>query len=305
MTRIQPIDNRLLLSVAPMMKYTDTHCRYFHRLLSPSVRLYTEMVTTPAIINGNRQKLMSFNAEEHPIALQLGGSDPQQLAECTVIAEDLGFDEVNLNCGCPSDRVQDGHFGACLMLSPDKVAESVDAMRSKTSIPITVKCRIGVDDVGSYDALVNFATKVINAGCDTLIVHARKAHLQGLNPKQNRTVPPLNYPFVYQLKELFPSIPIVINGGIETIEAINEHLNHVDGVMIGRQAYHHPRSLIDFDKSLYKNKSQDPTTLTELIDVYQQYMEYAYKILGDGHPKLSLMSMARHSINLFEESKVK
>lgn len=302
LARMRANDPNLRLSIAPMMKYTDTHCRYFHRLLSPSSRLYTEMVTTPAILHGNKKQLMAFNTEEHPIALQLGSNDPKQLAECAVIAEQLGFDEVNLNCGCPSNRVQDGHFGACLMLTPQLVADSVTAMREKTTIPITVKSRIGVDDNDSYDELMSFASAVINAGCDTLIIHARKAYLQGLNPKQNRTIPPLKYDWVYQLKQRFTNTPIVINGGIETAKAITEHLKHVDGVMIGRQAYHHPRSLIAFEQKLFNTNlpTENSIPLIDLLAIYEQYMQYAYSVLANGHPKLRFIGMVKHAINLFE-----
>ncbi len=282
-----------------MMKYTDTHCRYFHRLLSPSARLYTEMITAPAIIHGDRQRLLQFNSSEHPVALQLGGNCPVQLSEAAVIAEDLGYDEINLNCGCPSNRVQNGQFGACLMLTPEIVAKAISAMRNKVSVPITVKCRIGVDDSDSYETLHYFIQSIEAANCDMVIVHARKAFLKGLNPKQNRDIPPLNYSRVYQLKADFPHMPIVINGGIEHIQAINEHLSQVDGVMLGRWSYHHPRSLIEFEDALF-DKTPDPININQLIILYQQYAEYAYKVLDTGNPYLSLMSVLKHAMNLFE-----
>ena len=227
------------VSIAPMLDWTNRHCRYFHRLLTKNAMLYTEMVTTGAIIHGKGDYLR-FDEAEHPVALQLGGSDPQAMAHCAKLAEERGYDEVNINVGCPSDRVQNGMFGACLMANPKLVAECVDAMRAVVDIPVTVKCRIGIDDSDEYQFLADFIHIVAEAGCSNFTVHARKAWLKGLSPKQNREVPPLNYPRVYQLKQENPELEITINGGIVRHDAMDEHLSHVDGVMIGREAYQKP-----------------------------------------------------------------
>jgi tRNA-dihydrouridine synthase A len=234
-----------------MMDWSDHHCRYFWRLLTKESLLYTEMVTTGALIRGDRERFLHFNPEEHPVALQLGGSDPADLARCAKWAQEWGYDEVNLNCGCPSDRVQSGMFGACLMAQPQLVAECVKAMIDACDIPVTVKHRIGIDDMESYDELTGFIGPIAEAGCEVFIVHARKAWLQGLSPKQNREIPPLNYPWVYQLKQDLPELSIVINGGIQDLEACREHLVHVDGVMIGREAYQNPWMLTEVDSLLY------------------------------------------------------
>src|SRR2546421_1903583 len=219
-----------LFSVAPMMDWTDRHCRVFHRLMTRRARLYTEMLTTGAIIQGDRQRLLGFDASEHPVALQLGGSSPRDLATCAKIGEDIGYDEINLNVGCPSDRVKDGRFGACLMAEPALVAASVDAMKRAVNIPVTVKCRIGIDDQDPEIALDLLARGIIAAGADALIVHARKAWLSGLSPKENRDIPPLDYDRVYRLKSSLPDVPIVINGGIASLAEAKQHLSHVDGV---------------------------------------------------------------------------
>jgi tRNA-dihydrouridine synthase A len=234
-----------------MMDWSDHHCRYFWRLLTKESLLYTEMVTTGALIRGDRERFLHFNPEEHPVALQLGGSDPADLARCAKWAQEWGYDEVNLNCGCPSDRVQSGMFGACLMAQPQLVAECVKAMIDACDIPVTVKHRIGIDDMESYDELTGFIGPIAEAGCEVFIVHARKAWLQGLSPKQNREIPRLNYPWVYQLKQDLPELSIVINGGIQDLEACREHLVHVDGVMIGREAYQNPWMLTEVDSLLY------------------------------------------------------
>src|SRR5208337_2597523 len=218
-------------SVAPMMDWTDRHCRVFHRLLSAHARLYTEMLTSAAIVHGDRARLLGFDASEHPVALQLGGSDPRELAVAAKIGEDFGYDEINLNVGCPSDRVKDGRFGACLMAEPGLVAKGVDAMKRAVGIPVTVKCRIGIDDQDPETALDDLARGVIAAGADALIVHARKAWLSGLSPKENRDVPPLDYDRVYRLKAAWPGVPVIINGGIASLEEAKAHLDHVDGVM--------------------------------------------------------------------------
>jgi tRNA-dihydrouridine synthase A len=238
-------------SVAPMMEWTDRHCRFFHRLLTHRALLYTEMLTTGAVLHGDRARLLRFDPAEHPVALQLGGSDPQALAACARIGADAGFDEINLNAGCPSDRVQDGRFGACLMAEPELVGESVAAMKAAVRIPVTVKCRIGIDDQDPEPALENFACAVKRAGADALIVHARKAWLKGLSPKENREVPPLDYDRVYRLKRTHPEMTIVLNGGIGSIEDALAHLKHVDGVMMGRAAYQEPWRLLAVDPTLF------------------------------------------------------
>ncbi len=238
-------------SVAPMMEWTDRHCRYFHRLLTRRARLYTEMLTTGAVLHGDRSRLLRYDAAEHPLALQLGGSDPHALATCAAIGADLGFDEINLNVGCPSDRVQDGRFGACLMAEPVLVGECVAAMKAAVVVPVTVKCRIGVDDQDPEEALEALASLAERAGADALIVHARKAWLKGLSPKENREIPPLDYDRVYRLKAAHPRLPVVINGGIGSIEDALVHLAHVDGVMLGRAAYQEPWRLLAVDPQVF------------------------------------------------------
>lgn len=239
------------LSVAPMMDWTDRHCRYFHRLLSPHARLYTEMVTSAALVRGKQLRLLEHSQQEHPVALQLGGSDPQELAEAARLGAQAGYDEINLNVGCPSDRVQSGRFGACLMREPALVGDCVKAMRDAVSVPVTVKCRIGVDDQDDYADLQHFTETMLEAGVEILVVHARKAWLQGLSPKENREIPPLDYERVYRLKREFPHLVVLINGGITTVEAVQEHLAHVDGVMLGRAAYHDPYVLARVEAALY------------------------------------------------------
>jgi tRNA-dihydrouridine synthase A len=229
-----------LISVAPMMDCTDRHCRYFLRLLAPDVRLYTEMITAPAIIHGDHDRLLGHHPAEQPLSLQLGGNQPGELAEAACVAEAYGYDEYNLNIGCPSDRVQSGRFGACLMLEPQRVAECVSAMSDVTRRPVTVKTRIGVDDHDSYDFLADFVALIARAGCTVFVVHARKAILSGLSPKQNREIPPLCYATVYRLKRDFPDLTVILNGGINTAAAVGQHLEHLDGVMIGRKAYSDP-----------------------------------------------------------------
>jgi tRNA-dihydrouridine synthase A len=238
-------------SVAPMMEWTDRHCRFFHRLLTRRALLYTEMLTTGAVLNGDRARLLRFDPAEHPVALQLGGSVPAALAQCARIGADAGFDEINLNAGCPSDRVQDGRFGACLMTEPDLVGDCVAAMKAAVSVPVTVKCRLGVDDQDPEEALARFAQTVERAGADVLIVHARKAWLKGLSPKENREVPPLDHERVYRLKAAHPRLPIVLNGGVGSIESARAHLTRVDGVMMGRAAYQEPWRLLAVDLALF------------------------------------------------------
>jgi tRNA-dihydrouridine synthase A len=241
------IDSRI--AVAPMMDWTDQHCRYFMRLLSPSALLYTEMVTANAIHFGNADELLHYDMAEHPIAVQLGGSDPALMAEAAMLAAKVGYDEININVGCPSDRVQSGQFGACLMSSPEVVADCVRAMRAEVDVPVTVKNRIGIDDQDNDEFLLRFVDTVAAAGCNKFVVHARIAILEGLSPKQNRTVPPLNYDRVFKLKQSRPELEIVINGGLQSIPQIDDALQHVDGVMIGREAYHHPYFLARTGKS--------------------------------------------------------
>lgn len=279
-------------SVAPMLDWTDAHCRYFHRQLSRHALLYTEMVTTGAILHGNRDRHLSFNPEEHPLVLQLGGSQPADLAECAKIAADYGYDEINLNVGCPSDRVQNGRFGACLMAEPQLVADCVTAMRAAVALPITVKSRIGIDDRDSYEELHHFIESVAAAGCDTFIVHARKAWLSGLSPKQNRDIPPLRYDVVFQLKQDFPKLQIVINGGITTLDNVEELLTHVDGVMLGREVYHNPYLLAEVDNRLFG----DTHPVKSRHDVVLDMLPYIEQQLATG---TRLHCIARHMLGLF------
>lgn len=257
------------LSVAPMLDWTDKHCRYLHRLISPDVVLYSEMITTPAILQGDRQKHLGFNASEHPVVLQLGGSHADELAQSCVAAQDFGYDEVNLNVGCPSDRVQKGRFGACLMNEPSLVVQCITAMKKAVNIPITVKCRIGVDDNDSYENLQNFVKQMVDAGLETLIIHARKALLKGLSPKQNRSVPALNYDFVYRVKQDFPELTVVINGGIDSVDAVENHLKQLDGVMLGRAIWNNPWLLCDLQKALF-----DLDFTSERDEILKKYIEY-------------------------------
>ncbi|HFD79862.1 MAG TPA: tRNA dihydrouridine(20/20a) synthase DusA [Gammaproteobacteria bacterium] len=281
------------ISVAPMLDWTDRHCRYFLRLISRHVRLYTEMVACAALIHGERERLLRFDAAEHPLALQLGGSEPEELARCARLGQERGYDEINLNVGCPSDRVQSGRFGACLMLEPQRVAEAVAAMRAAVSIAVTVKCRIGVDEHDHYETLADFTSRLQQAGVDALIVHARKAWLQGLSPKQNREVPPLRYDRVYRLKEDFPDLEIHLNGGVTTLDAAQEHLYRVDGVMIGRAVYHDPWLLAEVDRRF----AGDDHPLPERRQVILDYLPYIETELGRGTP---LQTITRHLLGLFK-----
>nr|WP_119308610.1 tRNA dihydrouridine(20/20a) synthase DusA [Cohaesibacter haloalkalitolerans] len=281
-----------VFSVAPMMEWTDRHCRYFHRLLSKKALLYTEMVTAQAVIHGDRDHLLGFDAEEHPVAQQLGGSDPDDLAEATRICADYGYDEINLNVGCPSDRVQSGRFGACLMAEPDLVARCVEAMKKVTEVPITVKCRIGIDEQNEEEALDLLVDQVLAAGCDGLTVHARKAWLQGLSPKENRDIPPLNYDRVYRLKQRLPNVHIAINGGIKTIEESLDHLQHVDGVMLGRAAYQTPALLAKVDSQVFGlGEPVDPFAAAEAMIPYID----AHVARGG-----RVSQVTRHMIGLFQ-----
>ncbi len=275
-----------------MMDWTDRHCRVFHRRLTKRALLYTEMVTADAVIHGDRGRLLGFSGEEHPLALQLGGSDPAKLARAARIGADLGYDEINLNVGCPSDRVQEGRFGACLMAEPELVAACVSAMRASQPVPVTVKCRIGIDDQDAEADLTRFIDVVANAGCETFVVHARKAWLKGLSPKENREVPPLDYQRVYRLKARRPDLRIVVNGGIETIDAALKHLDHVDGVMLGRAAYQNPYILADVDRAIFAEVSAVPTraeALTELLPYAARHV--------DGGGRLS--NVTRHVLGLY------
>ncbi len=266
-----PTVNPWRLSVAPMLDWTDRHCRYFHRLITRHTRLYTEMVTTGALLHGDKPRHLDFNAEEHPLALQLGGSEPADLAACARLAQDWGYDEVNLNCGCPSERVQRGAFGACLMAESQLVADGVKAMRDAVDIPVTVKHRIGIDRIECYDFVRDFVGTVAEAGCEVFIVHARNAWLQGLSPKENRDIPPLRYEFVYQLKRDFPHLTIALNGGVRNDDEIAEHLRHVDGVMVGRQAYHEPWSMAAWDERFYGD-APAPHSRAEIEALMVEYM---------------------------------
>ena len=274
-----------------MMDWTDRHCRYFMRLLSPSARLYTEMVTAAAIVHGDAERFLRFNEEEHPVALQLGGSEPEWMARATARASEFGYDEININVGCPSDRVQSGRFGACLMAHPDVVAACFRAMRRETDVPVTIKTRIGIDDKDNYDFLQAFVDTLAAAGCRRFIVHARIAILEGLSPKENRSVPPLNYERVYQLKQDFPGLTIDINGGLTSLEQVDAVLEHVDGAMIGRQAYHQPYFLAELERHF---RPDWPAPSRQ--DVVDRMLPYIDRMVGEG---VSLNSMTRHMLGLF------
>jgi tRNA-dihydrouridine synthase A len=284
------------ISVAPMMDWTDLHCRYFFRLLSPSVRLYTEMVTANAVLKGDRDRLLGFNPAEKPLALQLGGSEPLMLGLAAGIAADYQYDEINLNIGCPSDRVQSGSFGACLMAEPDRVADCIRAMRQATSLPITVKSRIGIDDRDDYGFLATFVETLADAGCDYFIVHARKAILAGLSPKENRAVPPLRYEHVYRLKRDFPHLSIILNGGIDSTDAVRDHLNQVDGVMIGRKAYADPFFLVALHDFFPGAETGEDWQAPVREQVVRQMAEYAERQLARG---ASLHHISRHMLGMF------
>ena len=288
------MEDRLQLSkvaVAPMMDWTDRHCRYFLRLLSPRARLYTEMVTAAAILHGTKEYLLRFDPSEHPVALQLGGSAPEQMAQAARIGEETGYDEININIGCPSDRVQSGQFGACLMARPDTVADCVRAMREVVAIPVTVKTRIGIDDQDSYEFLSTFVEKVADAGCSTFIVHARIALLEGLSPKDNRSVPPLDYARVYRLKRELPHLTVILNGGIATTNAAIGHLQHVDGVMIGREAYQNPWFLVELERTMGAEQGA-----ANRHEVLERMLPYIKAELAAG---TELKHISRHMLGLF------
>jgi len=275
-----------------MMDWTDRHCRYFHRLLAPSALLYTEMVTTGAIIHGDADRFLAYNPEEQPVALQLGGSDPEDLAACARIAQQRGYDEINLNVGCPSDRVQRGRFGACLMLEPDLVRDCMSAMIDAVDIPVTIKTRLGVDDHYSYQYMSDFVGRVAESGCEVFIMHARKALLAGLSPKQNRDVPPLHYDWVYRLKEESPDLQVIINGGIGSVDEVNGHLEHVDGVMLGRAAYHTPWLLAECQQQLFEKQ-----ILKVREDIIEPMSLYIARQVSSG---VAVKHISRHLLGLFQ-----
>jgi tRNA-dihydrouridine synthase A len=275
-----------------MIDVTDRHFRYLCRLLSKRALLYTEMITTGALLHNDPARWLDYDAEEHPLALQLGGSDPGDLARCAKLGEDWGYDEINLNCGCPSDRVQSGRFGACLMAEPELVTDCVKAMQDAVAVPVTVKHRIGIDDQDEYADLTRFVDKVAAAGCQTFVVHARKAWLQGLSPKENREIPPLNYGRVYQLKEDFPELEIIVNGGISTLEEAQAHCENVDGIMLGREIWNNPYRLAQVDKGLFG--SDEPVRSRE--EILLQYANYCAAQIDKG---VELHHMSRHVLNLF------
>lgn len=279
------------LCIAPMMDHTDRHFRYLMRLLTKHAVLYTEMITTGALLHGDKKRFLHFDNIEHPVAIQLGGSNPSELAICAKLAEDEAYDEVNLNIGCPSDRVQNGQFGACLMSNPALVAECVHHIKDKISIPVSVKTRIGIDERDDYQFLFEFIDTVHQAGCQTFIIHARKAILQGLSPKENREIPPLNYQRVHTIKQAFPELNIVINGGLTDTSIVNQQLEHIDGVMIGRAAYQNPFWLAELEQTLFNNKSLNRK------DIYDKYCQYMLTQSAQG---IKLKGMSRHIIGLFQ-----
>lgn len=286
--------NAYAVSVAPMMDWTDRHCRYFMRLMAPNVRLYTEMVTTGALLHGEAERFLCFHEAEHPLALQLGGSDADGLARCAEMGESHGYDEINLNCGCPSDRVQSGRFGACLMKEPDHVADCVEAMIKAVDIPVTVKCRIGIDDQDDFAFLDEFVGRIADKGCTTFIVHARKAWLKGLSPKQNREIPPLDYERVATVKNKYPQLRIILNGGLTSLEQVKTQLQVFDGVMIGREAYSNPWFLSEIEREIFGNHS-----IPGREDVARAMIPYAQEQARlYGTP---LKSITRHMMGLYHE----
>ncbi|MBK4736347.1 tRNA dihydrouridine(20/20a) synthase DusA [Noviherbaspirillum pedocola] len=301
-SKVSTINSGRRVSVAPMMDWTDRHCRMFHRQITRHTWLYTEMVTTGALIHGDVARHLDFNEEEHPVALQLGGSEPEDLAQCARLAQKWGYDEVNLNCGCPSERVQRGAFGACLMAEPRLVADCVKAMRDAVDIDVTVKHRIGIDQQEAYDFVRDFVGTIADAGCRTFIVHARNAILKGLSPKENREIPPLRYEYAYRLKRDFPDLEIIINGGVRTLEEIDAHLREVDGVMLGREAYHNPWLMAPFDARYYGDATRE-TNREEVIAAMRDYCAAQLaRHGGDGSngraQGLRLNSITRHMLGL-------
>ncbi|RDH44815.1 tRNA dihydrouridine(20/20a) synthase DusA [Zooshikella ganghwensis] len=281
------------LSIAPMMDWTDRHERYFLRLITRHTLLYTEMVTTGALLHGDRERFLHYSPEEHPVALQLGGSNPEELAACTKLAEDWGYDEVNLNVGCPSDRVQNGRIGACLMAEPETVANCLAQMQKAVSIPVTVKHRIGINGREEFEQLCQFVETVSAVGCETFIIHARIAILEGLSPKENREIPPLKYEWVYAIKKEFPHLEIILNGGVNTMEAVQQHLSHIDGVMIGREAYQNPYILAHADTLCFNDHHHIPSR----HEILSQFYPYIEKELDSG---TRLHHLSRHILGLFQ-----
>ena len=286
----QVLDRKIC--IAPMLDWTDRHQRRFMRCITKHAVLYTEMITTGAIIHGGAERHLQYNQEEHPVAVQLGGSDPKDLAHCAKVCEDYGYDEINLNVGCPSDRVQNGRFGACLMAEPQLVADCMAAMRNVVDIPVTVKTRIGIDDLDSYENLHKFIDTVQQAGVKTFIIHARKAWLSGLSPKENREIPPLKYDVAYQVKKDFPDLEIIVNGGVTTLEQVEDHMQHLDGAMIGREAYHNPYFLAEVDNRFY-NQDYD---ISSRIEVAEEFCHYVQNQLNQD---VYLGHMTRHILGLF------
>lgn len=280
-----------LISIAPMMNCTDRHDRYFLRLISPNVLLYSEMITANALLFGDRNRFLEFHPSEHPVALQLGGNEPEKLGAAAKLGEEAGYDEINLNVGCPSDRVRSGQFGACLMLSPNVVAECVQAMRENVKVPVTIKCRIGVDDQDSYDQLTQFVAINAKAGCEIFIIHARKAWLKGLSPKENREIPPLRYEVVKNLKKDFPNLTFILNGGIKSLKDIKENLTDVDGVMIGRESYSNPYFLAEIEKEIFGN-----THIADRHQIVENMIPYIEEQLKR---KIKLSSITRHLLGLY------
>ncbi len=292
MTSVVSTRPEKILAVAPMMDWTDRHCRYFLRLISKRAWLYSEMVTTGAILHGDKERFLAFDEAEHPIALQLGGSEPEALAKAAACGEEFAYDEININIGCPSDRVQNGRFGACLMAEPDLVADGVRAIRDRISLPVTVKTRIGIDDRDDYGFLRDFVGRITEAGCRHVVIHARKAILAGLSPKENREIPPLDYGRVRRLKRDFPDLTVILNGGLKAPAQIMDQIDHVDGVMIGREAYQSPFALIDMEEALFGG---DETTGTR-HDIVRRFLDYVDDKRAAGVP---LKSMTRHILGLF------
>lgn len=292
MATVSPQRSQKVLAVAPMMDWTDRHARSFLRLIAPRTWLYTEMVTTGAILFGDKERFLGFDEAEHPIALQLGGSEPKALAKAAAEGEKFGYDEININIGCPSDRVQNGRFGACLMAEPDLVASAVQAIGEAVDLPVTVKTRIGIDDLDDYGFLRDFVGKIEEAGCRHVIVHARKAILKGLSPKENREIPPLDYARVHRLKRDFPDLTVILNGGLKTPSQLLEQIDHVDGFMIGREAYQNPFSLLGMEQALFGGRE----TATTRHDAARRYLDYVEEKRAAGVP---LKSMTRHILGLF------
>ncbi|MEB0139991.1 MULTISPECIES: tRNA dihydrouridine(20/20a) synthase DusA [unclassified Undibacterium] len=288
---------RRTVCVAPMLDWSDRHCRQFHREITRHTWLYTEMVTTGSLLHGDVARHLEFNPGEHPVALQLGGSEPSELAQCAVLGQQWGYDEINLNCGCPSERVQKGAFGACLMAEPTLVADCVKAMKDAVDIDVTVKHRIGINDVDSYDFMRDFVGEVAEAGCRTFIVHARNAILKGLTPRENREIPPLKYEYAYRLKREFPELEIIVNGGVKTIAEIDVHLQQLDGVMIGREAYHNPYFMAEFDAHFYAD-TRPVQTREQILHAMIPYIREQLALHGNGGKGMRLNSVVRHMLGL-------